>query len=90
VDHDERELALERLHILDAIGIACERRSELIDLIDTSASAEHAVGQLRQTFGFDEVQARAVLDLQIRRLARLERTRIAEEREVLRREAGLG
>ena len=89
MDHDERERVLHRLHIVDAMWVACERRSELIDLVEVSESADEAVGRAREAFGLDDVQARAVLDLQIRRLARLERSRIAAERSELRGKAGL-
>jgi DNA gyrase/topoisomerase IV subunit A len=87
---EERQLAMERLHILDAISTAIERRNDLLDLVDSSRSAEEALTRLQAEWGFTEFQAHAALDLQVRRFAGRERERIADERtELARRVAQL-
>jgi len=56
-----------------------------------STSADHARQRLQDEWGVSEVQATAMLDLQVLRLARIERDRIADERDsVERRIAALG
>ncbi|MEJ5867681.1 hypothetical protein WDV85_08005 [Pseudokineococcus sp. 5B2Z-1] len=88
----ERELGYiaMRLHVLEALALAVERRAELVDLVadapDVTAAAD-ALG----AWGLDDAQARAVLDLQVRRLAGRERERLDAERErLVARRAELG
>lgn len=69
----------ERAHILEGLRIALEFLDDVIQTIRNSASAEDARGQLMSRFGLSEVQAQAILDLQLRRLAALERQRIEDE-----------
>jgi DNA gyrase/topoisomerase IV subunit A len=79
--HDEqRRAALQRLEILDAIAAAVERRVEVLDLIASSSSADAARSRVVDLLDVSEAGATAVLDLQWRRLAEQERSRIAEER----------
>jgi DNA gyrase subunit A len=82
------EAAAARLSILDAMNIAVDRRDELMRLIGASPDADQARVAIQAAFGFDDVQAHAVLDLQIRRFAELERSRIARERESIQRSIG--
>lgn len=69
----------ERAHILEGLRIALEFLDEVIATIRNSASAEDARSQLMERFGLSEVQAQAILDLQLRRLAALERQKIEDE-----------
>ncbi len=69
----------ERAHILEGLRIALEFLDEVIETIRRSSNAEDARGQLMSRFGLSEVQAQAILDLQLRRLAALERQRIEDE-----------
>ena len=69
----------ERAHILEGLRIALEFLDDVIQTIRNSKSAEDARGQLMSRFGLSEVQAQAILDLQLRRLAALERQRIEDE-----------
>ena len=69
----------ERAHILEGLRIALQFLDEVIRTIRESASAEDARGQLMSRFGLSEVQAQAILDLQLRRLAALERQKIEDE-----------
>ena len=88
----ERELGYiaMRLHVLDALALAVERRVELVDLVADAEDVGAAAASLA-AWGLDDAQARAVLDLQVRRLAGRERERLAAERDrLLARRAELG
>jgi len=71
--------AEERAHILRALGKALDRLDDVITLIRNSASAEAARSGLMEMLDIDELQAVAILDMQLRRLAALERQRILDE-----------
>ncbi len=82
--------ARERAHILEGLRIALEFLDEVIQTIRSSDSAEAARGALISRFGLSEVQAQAILDMQLRRLAALERQKIEDEyREIMQRIAYL-
>jgi DNA gyrase subunit A len=76
--------ARERLHVLDGLLIALDHLDEVISLIRNAESAEAARGQLMERFTLSEIQATAILDMQLRRLAALERQRIIDEAAELR------
>src|SRR5680860_101628 len=71
--------AEERAHVLQGLIVALDHLDEVIALIRGAASADAALGQLQERFALSEVQARAILDMQLRRLAALERQRILDE-----------
>lgn len=71
--------ARERAHILEGLRIALEFLDEVIQTIRGSDSADDAREQLMSRFGLSQVQAQAILDMQLRRLAALERQRIEDE-----------
>ena len=71
--------AEERAHILRALAKALDRLDDVIALIRAADSAEAALSQLMELLEIDDVQARAILDMQLRRLAALERQRILDE-----------
>jgi DNA gyrase subunit A len=71
--------AEERIHILRGLLKALDQLDAVIALIRASASAEAARGGLMELLDIDEVQATAILDMQLRRLAALERQRIIDE-----------
>jgi DNA gyrase subunit A len=68
-----------RAHILRAYLKALDQLDAVIALIRNSPSADEARTGLMQLLEIDEVQATAILDLQLRRLAALERQRIIDE-----------
>ncbi|MGE5041366.1 MAG: DNA gyrase subunit A [Candidatus Levyibacteriota bacterium] len=68
-----------RLHILDGLLIAVNNIDAVIKLIRESASADAARERLMERFKLSEVQATAILDMQLRRLAALEREKLEEE-----------
>ena len=71
--------AEERAHILIALIRALDRIDEVIALIRASESAAAAMGGLMGLLDIDELQARAILDMQLRKLAALERQELQSE-----------
>jgi DNA gyrase subunit A len=86
----ELDKAKKRVHILDGLLIALDNLDAVIKTIRESADADEAKTNLMERFQLSEVQAQAILDLQLRRLAALERQKIEDEhREVRERIAYL-
>ncbi|MGX5717222.1 DNA gyrase subunit A [Arthrobacter sp. MAHUQ-56] len=71
--------AEEEAHILRALLKALDMLDEVIALIRASSTTETARDGLMELLDIDELQARAILDMQLRRLAALERQRIQEK-----------
>ena len=71
--------ARERAHILEGLRVAIDNLDEVIALIRGSNDVEAARTGLMTQFGLTEAQAQAILDMQLRRLAALERERITNE-----------
>ena len=68
-----------RAHILEGLLIALANLDEVIDTIRQSRDVDHAREQLITKFSLTEIQAQAILDMQLRRLAALERQKIEDE-----------
>ncbi|HEY3289908.1 MAG TPA: DNA topoisomerase (ATP-hydrolyzing), partial [Anaerolineae bacterium] len=68
-----------RAHILEGLRIALDFMDEVIRTIRASDSSEIARTQLVARFNLSELQAQAILDMQLRRLAALERQKIEDE-----------
>jgi DNA gyrase subunit A len=73
------EKARQRAHILDGYLVALKNLDEVVNLIRGAADAESARGKLMKRFKLTELQANAILDMQLRRLAALERKKIETE-----------
>ena len=71
--------AEERAHILRGLLAAIDRIDEVIALIRASSSASEAQNGLMDLLTIDELQARAILDMQLRKLAALERNELQSE-----------
>ncbi|HPH96374.1 MAG TPA: DNA gyrase subunit A [Anaerolineaceae bacterium] len=88
--HFELNKARARAHILEGLLKALDFLDEIIQTIRQSPDAEQARDRLISRFGLSEVQAQAILDMQLRRLAALERQKIEDEhRETMQRIAYL-
>ncbi|MGH9803277.1 MAG: DNA gyrase subunit A, partial [Blastocatellia bacterium] len=72
-----------RAHILEGLMKAIDIIDEIIKHIRGSKSAEDAKGGLITRFKFSDIQAQAILDMQLRRLAALERQKLIDEYEEL-------
>ena len=81
----ELRRARERAHILAGLRIAISNLDAVIALIRTSRDAETARNGLMERFGLDQIQAQAILEMQLRRLAALERERLENEYQELRK-----
>ena len=75
----ELRKAKARAHILEGLRIALENLDAVIQLIRNAADVETARTGLMARFALDEKQAQAILDMQLRRLAALEREKIENE-----------
>ena len=75
--------AQERLHIVAALIAAIDAIDQVIALIRGSESAQAAQAGLMGLLNIDEIQARAILDMQLRKLAALERQELIDERDKL-------
>ena len=75
----ELRKAQERAHILAGLRIAISNLDEVIQLIRASDDVETARNGLMSRFDLDQPQAQAILDMQLRRLAALEREKLEEE-----------
>jgi DNA gyrase subunit A len=75
----ELDKARARAHILEGLLIALANLDEVIQTIRQSPDADVAKQQLMSRFKLSELQAQAILDLQLRRLAALERQKIEDE-----------
>ena len=64
--------ALERAHILEALIVAVDNIDEVIKIIRGSRDTEDAKANLEKRFGFDDVQAQAIVDMQLKRLTHLQ------------------
>jgi DNA gyrase subunit A len=86
----ELEKARARAHILEGLLIALANLDDVIQTIRESPDADVAKERLINRFRLSELQAQAILDMQLRRLAALERQKIEDEqRELLERIAFL-
>jgi DNA gyrase subunit A len=71
--------AQERAHILEGLKIALDNLDEVIATIRAAADVDTARSALIKRFGLTEIQANAILEMQLRRLAALERKKIEDE-----------
>jgi DNA gyrase subunit A len=71
--------ARERAHILEGLKIALDHLDEVIRTIRESADVETARRNLMERFVLSELQAQAILDMRLARLAALERKKIEDE-----------
>jgi DNA gyrase subunit A len=78
------EKARARAHILEGLRVALKYLDEIIELIRKSPDADAARDRLMKRYKLSDLQAQAILDMQLRRLAALERKKIEDEyKEVL-------
>ncbi|MEN6561800.1 MAG: DNA gyrase subunit A [Acidobacteriota bacterium] len=75
----ELRKAEERAHILEGLVICLDNLDAVIKLIRASKTTDEARRGLMEKFGLSQIQAQAVLELQLQRLSQLERLKIQEE-----------
>ncbi|HRH93343.1 MAG TPA: DNA gyrase subunit A [Candidatus Peribacteria bacterium] len=75
----DRDRAKERAHILEGLTIALDNIDEVIETIKKSETREDAKTNLMKKFKLSEIQSEAILQMQLQRLAGLERKKIEQE-----------
>jgi len=75
----ELKMAKERAHILEGLKIALDHIDRVITAIRKSKTVEAARQKLMADFDLSQAQAQAILDMQLRRLANLERQKLLDE-----------
>lgn len=78
--------ALKRAHILEGLKIAIDAIDEIIKTIRKSKSTAEAKVSLMKKFKLSELQAQAILEMQLQRLTALERNKIEEEYKALQKD----
>src|SRR4030042_6353356 len=82
----ELDKALRRAHILEGLKIALKFIDRIIKTIKTSKNTENAKERLMKEFGLSDIQAQAILEMQLQRLTALERGKLdAEYLELLKK-----
>ena len=76
--------AKEREHIVEALKVAVDFIDEVIAIIRGSLDTADAKQKLMERFGFDEIQAEAIVQMRLRQLSGLERQKIEDELAALR------
>jgi DNA gyrase subunit A len=82
----ELERARRRAHILEGLKIALDHIDDVIATIRASRTTETARANLQKKFSLTEIQANAILDMRLARLAALERKKIEDELKEIRAE----
>ena len=84
----ELKEARDRAHILEGLIIALNNLDDVIETIRRSPDQETAKNRLMEKFKLSEIQSLAILDMQLKRLAALERQKIEEEYEAIKVKIG--
>ncbi len=83
-NQDDLVEAKDRAHILEGLLIALNNLDEVIKTIRNSADTDTAHQELMDKFGLSDAQATAILEMQLKRLAALERQKIEDEYEAIK------
>ena len=78
--------AQDRIHILDAFLLVADAIDETIHIIRSSETDEEVIGKLFDRFGLDEIQSRSILELQLKRLKKLDQRKYADEKAALEKD----
>ncbi len=68
-----------RMHILEALRVACSNVDEVVAIIKNSKSTEEAKLNLKDRYAFDDIQAQAIVDMQLKRITGLEIEKLENE-----------
>mgnify|MGYP001069198007 CR=1 FL=1 len=75
--------AQDRAHILEALIVACDNIDEVVHLIRASKTPQDAIENLKNRFDFDDVQAKAIVDMRLSQLTGLRMDQLHQEYEEL-------
>ncbi len=79
----ELDKAQSRLHIVEGLLVAMNHIDEIIKLIKSAKDEEQALHQLMERYEFSDIQAKAILDMRLRRLTSLELDKLTSEQQEL-------
>jgi len=82
--HDLRK-AQERAHILEGLIIASDNIDEVVHLIRASKTPKEAVEALKNRFGLDDLQAKAIVDMRLSQLTNIQQEKLHEEYDEIER-----
>ena len=71
--------AEKRVHILEGLKIALDNIDEIVQLIKKSKTDQESIDKLMNNYALTEIQAKAILEMKLRRLTGLERDKLEEE-----------
>ena len=81
----ELDRALARAHILEGYTVAIDNIDEIVEIMKTSKSIPDSKARLSERFGLTDIQAQAIVEMTLGRLTGLERDKIIDELEKLRK-----
>lgn len=81
----ELDRALARAHILEGYTVAIDNIDEIVEIMKTSKSIPDSKARLCERFGLTDIQAQAIVEMTLGRLTGLERDKIIDELEKLRK-----
>lgn len=73
--------AQERAHILEGLIIASDNIDEVVHLIRASKTPQAAIEALKERFGLDDIQAKAIVDMRLAQLTNIQQEKLHEEYE---------
>ncbi len=77
--------AQERAHILEGLIIASDNIDEVVRLIRASKTPQAAIEALKERFGLDDIQAKAIVDMRLAQLTNIQQEKLHEEYEEIER-----
>lgn len=78
---------IDRIHIIEGLLICIANIDEVVEVIRASSSSGIAAIELQKRFNLDKVQTKAILDIKLARLAKLEVQKLIDEKNELEKEA---
>lgn len=72
--------AQDRIHILEAFLLIADAIDETIRIIRSSETDDEVISRLNERFGLDEIQSRSILEMQLKRLKKLDQRKYADEK----------
>lgn len=82
----ELKKAQDRAHILEALIVACDNIDEVVHIIRASKTPQDAIENLKKRFEFDDVQAKAIVDMRLSQLTGLRMDQLHQEYDELEKQ----
>ena len=75
----ELRKAQERAHILEGLILASDNIDEVVHIIRSSKTPQEAIERLKERFGFDDIQAKAIVDMRLAQLTNIQQEKLHAE-----------